>query len=202
MQIVTDRHVGYPITPNHIDPQQPYFRPLSWDETCDAVTIVQFCQTRGGWCPFTKKEIADYCVKTGLPVPMLDDFVKNDCLFLGRDRRYRLAHEFIVQCFLIAPALQGDQKVLPDHIQDQPLNYTGCYMVKLAPLASLEKIPKHPEVEMREKGEILVRFGRIQQVTPGFRFFSKSCSFAYTRGDVLAIQDLAGKILWKNSDTR
>lgn len=104
----TEAGKQYPIQPSHINAGDHLWEAFGNSETeISAGYIVRLCQKRGGWLPFTKKDI--------------DAFSKHDFRFnhlhvhgrdkdeynvvrLSDDEQYYVTHEFISACFKSSPA--------------------------------------------------------------------------------------------------
>jgi hypothetical protein len=84
----------FPIQPGDIYAKNLFWGAFNHHETeVSSLLIVQFCQERGGWIPFSKEEIDVFCKEdfwfNGLTEPWI---------ILGKDGRYRVTDGFIFTC--------------------------------------------------------------------------------------------------------
>jgi hypothetical protein len=99
------------ITPFDIDCSKHFFNAFDHSETeTSANWLVRFCQSMGGWCPFTRAELEAFYAqkfKDGFSFNHLEEGVH---YVITRDRRrkssppaYRLTTEFVFACYQASP---------------------------------------------------------------------------------------------------
>lgn len=114
------------IQPKDISIKHHYYDAFDHHESeVSAIWIVQFCQQRGGWVPFSYQEIEDFYHEkskgklSGFTFNGLvdwkfinDESVKDDRGFIVfcKDGLYRVTIDFIARCYHAAPVIEEPQE--------------------------------------------------------------------------------------------
>lgn len=102
IDIATDEGKAYPIRPEHINANTHFYNAFGNMETDIAARIiVQLCQKKGEWAPFTKAEIDAFCDRNF----MFHRLIGTKHFIAGNHDGYYVTHEFVTRCFLSAPAI-------------------------------------------------------------------------------------------------
>jgi len=102
------KRVACPITPEMIDATQYFYDAFGHMETeISAGWIVRFCQKRGHWGPFTRKEINDFYHEKRshrgefwFNRLISEGFIASQS---GEDGPYEVTFEFVVSCYKSSP---------------------------------------------------------------------------------------------------
>lgn len=107
-KIVTEKDTAYPVKPSDINAGVHLFEAFNNDEKeRSAGWIVRMCQEKGGWFPFTYKDISTFYHAPGRR-PVTEEFWLNgldkEGFLVLKDDKYYITHEFIANCFRWSPA--------------------------------------------------------------------------------------------------
>ena len=103
----TDEGRHYPIQPESIDTQKTFAGAFGHIDTAISARIaVELAQKNGGWMPFSKDNINEYCgelYKFNRLSTHDDPMDSRNFIVMGEDGLYRYTHEFICVCYINSP---------------------------------------------------------------------------------------------------
>jgi len=105
-KVVLSHNVRCPVKPRHINTKAYFWDAFGNTETdVSANYIVQFCQKKGGWYPFTKKEIDDFYQSIGHTDGFTFNHLIDDGWVVENAGVYRVTLEFVARVWASSPVI-------------------------------------------------------------------------------------------------
>jgi hypothetical protein len=105
-KVVLDGKVRCPVKPRHINTKERFWDAFGNSQTeVSANHIVRLCQKKGGWCPFTQKEIDDYYRSMGHGDGFTFNHLIDDGWVVEDTDVYRVTLQFVARVWASSPVI-------------------------------------------------------------------------------------------------